>query len=76
MRKENYSLVSIDGEMNIDLADRDSFTILISTAGEVTVSDCNGDSVSVPQGRTVLIPASVKNVLISGKGELISVYIP
>ena len=60
----------------MELADRDSFTILISTAGELTVSDGNGDSVSVPQGRTVLIPASVQNVRIAGKGELISVYIP
>ena len=50
--------------------------VLISTAGEVTVYDGNGDCVSVPQGRTVLIPASVQNVRITGKGELISVYIP
>lgn len=69
-------LVNVDGEIQMELADRDSFTILISTAGELTVSDGNGDSVSVPQGRTVLIPASVQNVRIAGKGELISVYIP
>ena len=69
-------LVDVDGEIQMELADRDSFTILISTAGELTVSDGNGDSVSVPQGRTVLIPASVQNVRIAGKGELISVYIP
>lgn len=72
----NTDLVNLDGEMTIDLTGRDSFSVFISVSGELTFTGEDGNSVTIGRGRTILVPASLKTLKISGKGEAISVYVP
>lgn len=72
----NTDLISIDPEMTLDLGVRDSFSVFICVSGELTLTGADGDCVTIRRGHTALVPAALKSVNISGKGELISVYIP
>ena len=65
----------VDGAMTVALAARDSFTILVATAGELTVKSADGE-ISLRQGETALVPASTSEVTIEGKGTIVSTYIP
>ena len=65
----------VDGTMTMALAARDSFTILVATAGELTVKSADGE-ISLRQGETALVPASTSEVTIEGKGTIVSTYIP
>lgn len=68
-------LVSVDGERMTDLKDRDSFTVLTCTEGELTLTT-DTDETSLRQGETVLIPCSDKWVSIKGRGTIVSTYVP
>lgn len=72
----NTDLVNVDGEMIIDLSGRDSFSVFINVSGELTFTGDNGHSDTIGRGRTILVPAALKTLKISGKGEVISVYVP
>lgn len=65
----------VDGSMTVSLAARDSFTILVATAGELTVKSADGE-ISLRQGETALVPASTKEISIEGKGTFVSTFIP
>lgn len=72
----NTDLVNVDGEMTIDLASRDSFSVFITVSGEITIEGADGQSLTVGRGTTLLLPASLPAVRLKGHGELISVYVP
>ncbi len=65
----------VEGTMSVDLASRDSFTILVCTEGTLTVNGTDG-RIDLRQGETALVPADVKSIDISGSGVFVSVYIP
>ncbi|MDE5661240.1 MAG: class I mannose-6-phosphate isomerase [Muribaculaceae bacterium] len=69
-------LINVDGSYSIDLAPRDSFTVLTAVAGRMTVTGADGQTVDLPQGRTVLVPASLPSLTIEGRGEVVSVFVP
>ncbi len=64
----------IDGCTVFDLSNRDSFTILVVTEGELELRS-EGGSVGLRQGETALVPASVARLEICGKGAVVSTYI-
>lgn len=65
----------VDGAMPLDLAARDSFTILVCVGGELSVSSDEG-TVALRQGETALVPACVGKITVSGRGTFVSIYIP
>ncbi len=65
----------VDGSMTVSLAARDSFTILVATAGELTVKSADGE-ISLRQGETALVPASTREISVEGKGTFVSTFIP
>lgn len=67
------NLVKIDGSKKFNAAP-DSFTAFTCIEGSLTVSDCNGNSVEVHAGESILIPAATESCEISGKGRLIEAY--
>lgn len=71
----NTELIGVDSNYTIDLTPRNSFTILIATAGNLTI-EADGKTTDLRQGETALVPASVKSVDIKGNGNVVSVYIP
>jgi len=69
------SLIGVDGSFNLPLAERHSFTILIATQGNLEVKAPDGTVEQLPQGQTLLVPASMPEVTLRGNGNLVSVYI-
>ena len=62
-------LVNVDGSFTLPLAARKSFTILIATRGNLEVVAPDGAVTPLPQGQTLLVPASMPTVTVRGNGE-------
>ena len=57
-------------EYEMPLAELDSFVILICTKGNGTITDNNGECISVRQGESILVPASTTGLKICPEGEM------
>ena len=62
--------------MNLDLKARDSFSVFITVSGELTFTAEDNEPLTVGRGTTILVPASVDKLKVTGNGEMISVYVP
>lgn len=69
------TLVNVDKKYFLPLAKRNSFTLLIATKGNLQVTDAEGRTTALPQGQTLLVPATTPAVEITGTGEVVTVYI-
>jgi mannose-6-phosphate isomerase len=69
------TVIGVDGTYNLQLAQRNSFTVLIATRGNLTVIAADGTETALPQGQTLLVPASMPAVELRGEGEVVTVYI-
>lgn len=69
------NVIEIDGDVERDYASLDSFVIYIVLDGKVEINAEGSKSVALC-GETILIPAAITDVNLSGKGKLIEVYIP
>ena len=56
------NLIDMDAQMTRDFADLDSFVVYICMEGNATICDNNGYEITVHQGQTVLIPATIQSV--------------
>lgn len=65
----------IDSPVTVETGKLDSFTILIGLSGDMTVTTPDGTATPLPQGQTLLIPACIPSIAISGKGQLLSVHL-
>lgn len=68
------NVIDLDGSMERELVELDSFVLYICTDGEAEVK-LNGCSEHLDPYELVMIPAEADNVEISGKGKLLEVYI-
>jgi len=62
------NIIKLEGEMHMDLCDRDSFTIFMAVEGNARINE-----VSLNYGETVLIPNILNELKITGKGKLLDV---
>lgn len=72
------TLIDVTGEKRLDLAARDSFSIVIAAQGNATLVDNEGRKTTLPQGTTVLVPASMPYIDIvaeDGPCEIVTSYI-
>ncbi|MDE6527922.1 MAG: mannose-6-phosphate isomerase, partial [Muribaculaceae bacterium] len=69
------TLVNVDGTYDLELASRNSFTILVATKGDLVAVAPDGEEFPLPQGQTLLVPAEMPQVVLRGKGEVVTVYI-
>lgn len=67
-------VTGVDGEMTLDLATRDSFTIVVAVKGDLDIEGPD-NSVRLTQGHTALIPASVCTVVLRGHADIVTTYI-
>lgn len=67
--------IDVDGSYDLELTDRDSFSIIACIDGSVTLTDPEGNTTELPAGRTALIPADMPSVKISGKARIVTSYI-
>jgi mannose-6-phosphate isomerase len=68
------NLLDVAGRTERTLAERDSFTIYICTAGEVTLKTPGGELSLAPDG-VALIPADQNSITFEGNGRLLETYI-
>lgn len=69
------SVYDLDEPMTLDYSELDSFVILIAVSGECTLTDEEGQTVSLRAGETVLVPASTRQIDIQGTVKLLETYI-
>lgn len=65
----------VDGAVERDYADMDSFVIYICLDGNLEL-EYDGGTETVKKGETVLIPAELNEVRLKGQGKVLEVYIP
>ncbi|MDR0954557.1 MAG: class I mannose-6-phosphate isomerase [Rikenellaceae bacterium] len=69
------NLIQLDGRMERDYLNLDSFVIYVCLQGEVIV-ECEGGAESLMDTETVLIPAEMETVRLTGKGKILEIYMP
>lgn len=69
------TIINVDGQYVLDLERRDSFSIVIATGGDLTLTAPDGTTYPLPQGHTLLIPAVMPKVAVDGHGDLVTVFI-
>lgn len=74
------TLIKVKNSCKIDIANKDSFRIIVITSGKGKLIDNNGNNATLKQGDVLLIPASTEWIDItasSNKGiEVVSTYVP
>ena len=85
MKNEGVQLVScpffttavydLDEPMTLDYSELDSFVILIGLKGKATLTTADGEEVSFSQGETVLLPATLDIVKVSGTIKFLETYV-
>ena len=71
------SLFDLDKPVSVPVKERDSFLIVICTGGCGTLTDAEGNTVTLRQGETVLVPACTESVTFTPDGgmKLLTSYI-
>lgn len=64
------SLYNLTEQQNIDLANLDSFVIIICTEGEGKITDNNGEEIQMRQGESILVPATATALSIVPNGKM------
>ncbi len=66
--------IEVDGTVERDYAPIDSFVIYMCLEGSLKVGWAEGEE-TLAQGETMLIPAEIDSVTLTGKGNLLEVYV-
>jgi len=69
------SVYDLDEPMTIDYSDLDSFVILIGVKGGGALSDDLGHHTTLRTGETVLLPATTKEVRVTGNVRFLETYV-
>ncbi|MDE6825904.1 MAG: class I mannose-6-phosphate isomerase [Paramuribaculum sp.] len=69
------TFVDVADELSLELAARDSFTILIAIEGDALLTAPDGTTATVRQGYASLIPASMPRVTVKGPCKVVTTYI-
>ena len=56
------NLLDLTEQISVDVKSKDSFVILICLEGQGELKDSEGNAVSLKQGETVLVPASIESI--------------
>lgn len=62
------TLMNVSEKKHLELAGRDSFSVVIATKGNAVITDPEGRKTELPQGCTVLVPATMASIDIEAAG--------
>lgn len=73
---ENFTtnLIEVDGAIELDYAPLDSFVAYMCVEGEVEIR-CMGERERLGALQSILLPAEVTDLVLSGKGRLLEVFV-
>ena len=69
------AVYDLDKPMTLDYSELDSFVILISLKGQGNITDSEGNTTTLNAGETVLIPATTKEIKVSGTVKFLETYV-
>ena len=71
----NTAVYDLDEPMTIDYSELDSFVILIALKGEATLTTSDGETQTLCQGETILLPATADVVKVDGNIKFLETYV-
>jgi len=69
------AVYDLDEPMTFDYSELDSFVILIGLNGEGTITDNEGNTVSLRAGESILVPATTKELKTDGTIKFLETYV-
>ncbi len=69
------SIYDLDFPLTLNYSSLDSFVILIALKGHATLTDNEGNTISLRMGETVLIPATTKTIRVEGEIKFLETYV-
>lgn len=70
------AIIELDGTISEDYAMRDSFTVYICLSGSATIEAEGCDKQTIQKGETVLIPAVLDEIKLTGTAKIITTWLP
>ena len=61
--------------MTLDYSELDSFVILIGLKGEGTITDNEGNTVTISAGESILVPATTDTLRVEGTIKMLETYV-
>lgn len=69
------AVYDLDKPMTLDYSELDSFVILIGIKGESSLTDNEGNTTTLREGESLLIPATTKTININGNIKFLETYV-
>ena len=69
------AVYDLDEPMTLDYSELDSFVILIGMKGDCTITDNEGNTVSLQAGESMLIPATTQTLKVEGTIKFLETYV-
>ena len=69
------AVYDLDEPMTLDYSELDSFVILIGIKGESSLTDNEGNTTTLREGESLLIPATTKTININGNIKFLETYV-
>ena len=69
------AVYDLDEPMPLDYSDLDSFVILIGLKGEGTITDNEGNTVTISAGESILVPATTDTLRVEGTIKMLETYV-
>ena len=61
--------------MTLDYSELDSFVILIGMKGEATITDNEGNTVTLSAGQSIIVPATTQTLKVEGTIKFLETYV-
>lgn len=69
------AVYDLDEPMMLDYSELDSFVILIGLKGEGTITDNEGNTVTISAGESILVPATTDTLKVEGTIKMLETYV-
>ena len=69
------AVYDLDEPMTLDYSELDSFVILIGLKGEGTITDNEGNTVTISAGESILVPATTDTLKVEGTIKILETYV-
>lgn len=69
------AVYDLDEPMTLDYSELDSFVILIGLKGEGTITDNEGNTVTISAGESILVPATTDTLRVEGSIKMLETYV-
>lgn len=69
------AVYDLDEPMTLDYSELDSFVILIGLKGQATVTDNEGNTITLQGGESIVVPASTQTLKVDGTLKFLETYV-